>query len=291
MERRSIFGLAGGIALLVVVSVVLVAASSATVGGYHAHASATLKTLLAKASGVHDSLSNPRQQGELNSATDIHSFKNAMDDYRAQVGGSLKHVVDEQSELKDEHQRLSGALGDPLTLTGRGLLQHDFDRLQSGERAMAAANMFLTLSDAQLYAFNTLLEAAVQLDNLVAYVQYGEISQANALMPALKQKLTDAETVSQGPNIAPQIRSEIAALKQAAADVGPALEAKLNNDQATFNALTPKIDADFTAVRSGFDVNGFTAFQHKLLDPLRQNYDREMVKAGFRVVSSPSPAT
>ena len=284
-NRRAPVALIAGATLLVVLVLGAGAAfffgSVARVSSEHAAAISALESVRQHNNAIHAALSNPSPKGELSSAGSIQEVKAAMDDYRAQVGGSIRTVESDLVSLKAERDRLSSAQWDPLTFSGRSQLSRDRQRVEAATAAFDSADKFLSILDSQLRAINTALQAMVEFDNVVAFVNADDVSGGLALVPQLQQRLKDAAAISTGDKIPPQVRALIDALTRAVGDLNQALLALQRNDVTTAQAMSSALDADGRAVDASFDKPAFDAFEHKLLDPYRAAYEQQMRNAGF----------
>jgi hypothetical protein len=271
--------------ILVLGGAVAYFASVARVSSQHAAAVSTLESARKHNNAVHSALTDPALKGQLSSANSTRDVKAAMDDYRAQLGGSIRTVEGDSASLKAQLVQLKSAEQDPIAFAGRSQLSSDRSRVEAAAHAFDSADKFLTIIDTQMRSLTTILQAMVEFDNVAQFVQARDISGGLALVPQLRQQVQDAATLARGDNIPPQLKALAEVLTRAVDHLNQALAALQKNDAATAAAMGSALQADGNAADASYDPSAFDAFEHKLLDPYKSAYEVQMRKAGFAVVT------
>jgi hypothetical protein len=292
MSNRRNPALILGAAVLVTVlaGALLYFASAARVSSQHAAALSVLESARKHNNGVYKALTNPALKGELSTASGARQVKAAMDDYRAQLGGSIRTVESDSASLKDQQAQLQSATHDPLAFAGRSQLSRDQVRVEAAAQAFESAGKFLSTVDSQMRSLTTLLQALVEFDDVARFVQARDFSGGLALVPQLRQQVQDAGTLARGDSIPPQLKALADVLTRAVDHLNQALTALQKNDAATAAAMGAALQADGQAADATYDQAAFDAFEHKLLDPYKSTYEAKMRKAGFAVITG-TPAT
>lgn len=284
MSRRVLA--AGAIAVLVIaLAGAYVVASLTEVAADHHDATAVLAAVGKRNNQVYSALADPALHARLSNPGDVKTLAGALDDLRARLGGSERQVEGELADLRDQESRLRRDRGSAFTLVGRAQLDQDLARITAARHAFAAADHLLSTEDAHMKAVNTIVGAVLKLDNVSAWVRAGNVPQAAALVPSVKQTLQDATTLTQGSGYPPQLRPVIDALKQLVDHFGSLLDAVVAGDLPTAQAMASVLDGDSSQLESSFDVDAFTSFERTAVAPDRATYEREMAKAGFRLTS------
>lgn len=264
--------------------------SAARVNGQHAAAVSALESARKHNNLVYKALTNPALKGQLSTASGASEVKAAMDDYRAELGGSIRTVESDAVSLRAQRAQLRSAAQDPLAFAGRSQLNDDQRRVEAAALAFESADKFLSTVDNQMRCFTTTLAALVEFDNVTRFVQARDFSGGLALVPQLRQQVQDAATLARGDNIPPQLKALADVLTRAVDHLNQALAALQKNDGATAAAMASALQADGRAAADTYDQAAFDAFEHKVLDPYKSAYEAQMRKAGF-VVTSATPAS
>jgi len=292
MRNRGTTALIVGAAFLVLVlgGAAFYLASVARVNSQHAAAVSALESARKHNNAVHDALTNPVLKGQLSSATGVREVKAAMDDYRAQMGGSIRTVESESVSLKAQLTQLRSAEQDPLTLAGRSQLSRDRSRVEAATQAFDSAGKFLTTVDNQMRSLTTILQALVEFDNVARFVQARDYSGGAALVPQLRQQVQDAVALAGAANIPPPLKALAEVLTRAVDHLNQGMAALQKGDGPTVSAMGAALEADGQAADATYDKAAFDAFEHKVLDPYKQAYETQMLKAGFKVITDTQAA-
>jgi hypothetical protein len=282
---RNRVGLVLGIVAIVVVVVGgalgYLGAGLAVAAGERTAANGVMRSAGADTLKLSGAFVNPKDSGA-SSQNDIGQAKSQIDQTLARYQQGKAVLTADVAGLQRSNDRLLADENNLLLLPQRSWVEQQRHTVNLALSGFGAGRTWLALGIEQLQFMSALFDSMNDyVTAMNTYTDKNDLNGALAQFPQIQQKLVHATQLSHGGHIPPQYLAMMSWHTTLQADSQKMLQALHDKQYSQADAAANQVDSD--AKGFTFDENGFSAYEDKLFNPLKDAYNNNLKAAGFQL--------